>query len=256
MTTTAALLCVHLTSAALATVAHNSTLHGVDLYDAMYKVGYHSSGRGLNTSRGTHLMPKLVSLRDAGLRSVLDIGSSNGFMVNWLWSQGFVASGMDISNVAVDLARRLRGEPEGRCVRPCFAQGTTHSIPFANQSFDAIVSSDVLEHVEATDVARTVAEFTRVARRLLVLKVSDRYDSLDPRMRSQITSQIRASGDSSTAVPTNLHTAKHKDSWWKAQFAAAGWRLHSKIPYPPKKPWVCCMFVLARTNSRPTPSTV
>merc|ERR1719502_1446509 len=100
--------------------ASQPKLSGAALYDSLYAAGYHNKTTG---SRALDLLPTLQNMtRSVGLASVLDIGCSHGYAVNWLWGLGVRASGVDISSNAISLARRTRGEPEDKCVGPCFRQ--------------------------------------------------------------------------------------------------------------------------------------
>ena len=60
----------------------------------------------------------------------------------------------------------FKGNPKpGMCVGPCFQQAPASQLPFADQSFDAIMSTDVLEHVLEKDVPALIQEFARVTRK-------------------------------------------------------------------------------------------
>ena len=156
-----------------------------ELYDHLYSEGYH------NDTHITHSPPLLLTIRNAlpAVRSVLDVGCSHGWAVEWLWRKGYESAGVDVSSLAVALAAKTRGRPGsrsmpgrgGRCWNStaagarrrtvCFEVASATSLPFPSCSFDAIMSTDVLEHLEPSDVRTAVKEFARVARRYLVLKV-------------------------------------------------------------------------------------
>merc|ERR1719247_3627593 len=95
-----------------------------------------------------------------------------------LWDKNKVASGVDLASPAIELAKRHRNPKPGMCVGPCFQQAPASQLPFADQSFDAIMSTDVLEHVLEKDVPALIQEFARVARHELYLKIAteDEYD--------------------------------------------------------------------------------
>lgn len=96
---------------------------------------------------------------------VLDAGCGTGGLIqrlrdahpSWSWV------GLDYSPLACSLARERTGAE--------IAEGSITAMPFANGSFDAITTADVLCQVE--DAPRAVAEFHRVLRPggLLVLNV-------------------------------------------------------------------------------------
>lgn len=227
------------------------TLQGQELYDALYAQGYHSN---LNTTRAGEALKVFQGSLPAsfGVRSVLDVGCSHGYAVNMLWSLGFVASGVDISSKAVEMAKKWRGEPEAQCVAPCFARGTATSIPWPSKSFDAIISTDALEHVEKNDTDAAVAELSRVARKMLVLKISRSGDFVTPLQRKSLVSYLHEK-QQNESIPNNLHPSAYPPQWWIQKFESAhGWKVHHQLAIPHGRPWVCCTFVLIRANASTT----
>jgi len=103
----------------------------------------------------------LKSLKlQAGLK-VLDIGSGPGLLALDI-SQKMAGSG---SVVGVDMADNMIESAEKLCAdnkRVSFEQGDAMSLPFADNSFDAVVSTQVYEYVPDLDAA--LAEFARVLR--------------------------------------------------------------------------------------------
>lgn len=84
--------------------------------------------------------------------SVLDVGSGGGFIAASLTDAGFNVIGVDPSHRAMHEAKRH--------VLANFATAVGESLPFPDASMDAVVCSEVLEHVEnAEDV---IAEISRV----------------------------------------------------------------------------------------------
>ena len=243
-------------------------LAGAELYDALYATGYHANG---NTSRAHELIEYLTTTNVSivhGVTSVLDVGCSHGFAVEKLWSAGFVASGVDISSLAVAKAREVRGEPKDRCRTPCFAVGNASALPWERNAFDAIMSSDVLEHVEPVDVDSAVRELSRVAAKLLVLRISMRSDNVDGRQvklfnEAKHTQELRNNASVSSItplqgdLPQNLHPSVHGPSWWTGKFKAlGGWQLLRHFPVPRDahghpKFYACCSIALYRPAPPP-----
>jgi 2-polyprenyl-6-hydroxyphenyl methylase/3-demethylubiquinone-9 3-methyltransferase len=113
---------------------------------------------GLNTLleplRGSYVV---ATLRNAGANSgsrVLDIGSGGGFLAARLADAGYEVTGIDPSMAAV------RGAAAH--VHASFARAVGEKLPFADGSFDSVVCSEVLEHVE--DPGGVIAEASRVLR--------------------------------------------------------------------------------------------
>lgn len=160
---------------------YNSSVAKLDrskLYEALYRNGYHQD------LRLTHLPPLLnyldrhfSSRLKHGTVRVLDVGCSHGAGVRLLWNRGYCAVGTDLAQTAVDLATSNRiptHEVMSRCQlpRPIFLRGSAAELPWPTAAADAIVSSDVLEHVPEGLVPAVVREFTRVATEALVLMIA------------------------------------------------------------------------------------
>lgn len=170
--------------------------------------------------------------------SALEVGCGNGWFSSQLIALGYDTTGIDLSPVAVDLARQRY--PQGRFL----THDLTEPLPFADHSFDALWCSEVLEHLfsplqaiaEAQRVLKPggVALFTTPYHGLIknlgiALFAFDRhYDPKYPHIRfftkKTLTGLIRETGltvdEVSTCgsqlglrdliVPTNLLVACHK----------------------------------------------
>lgn len=92
----------------------------------------------------------------AGPAQILDAGCGTGGLIKHLRQArpDWRLTGLDFSARACELAR-LRTEAE-------IVQGSITALPFADESFDAVVSADVVCQVE--DGARALQEFARVLR--------------------------------------------------------------------------------------------
>lgn len=219
-----------------------------DLYEELYRAGYGSEGF---VGHMVPLVQEVERLGRANVGSVLDVGTSHGGAVKMLWERGYTASGVDISETAVAMAQRRHGHPSEKCVQLCWQAASAVRLPFSNKSVDAIVSSDVLEHLEPQDVPEAVAEFSRVARKYLILKISNRKESMRmdkvraPGHNGTFANVVRARGHE---LPENLHASIHGRDWWVDAFAAAGWRLLRPLPLPS---WACCGFVLHTPSATP-----
>ena len=101
---------------------------------------------------------------------VLDAGSGGGILINQLVARYKVkGAGLDLSALALKRAR----EAGSKAIT--YKRGVLEKMPFPAQSFDAVVSFDVLEHVEGKGQA--IAEIVRVLKpggRALIYAVSSR----------------------------------------------------------------------------------
>jgi len=108
-----------------------------------------------------HIDAELSRRLGATPAKVLDAGCGTGGLITrlaaahptWSWT------GVDVSDVALAYARERVGAL-GRKVE--IVPGSVTALPFPAASFDAIVSADVLYHVEADETA--LGEFARVLR--------------------------------------------------------------------------------------------
>ena len=88
----------------------------------------------------------------AGMR-VLDVATGPGYVARRAAERGAIATGVDIADEMVALARRSNGG-----VR--FLRGDAEQLPFAERAFDALVCSFGINHIRRPE--RAVGEFVRV----------------------------------------------------------------------------------------------
>jgi SAM-dependent methyltransferase len=88
---------------------------------------------------------------------ILDAGCGTGGFLRWALDNGSFASaaGIDIGSAAIELARERVPEADLRT-------GPLSALPFADQSFDLVVTNDVLQHVPEKDVAESLRQLGRV----------------------------------------------------------------------------------------------
>lgn len=88
---------------------------------------------------------------------ILDAGCGTGGFLRWALDNGSFASaaGIDIGSKAVELARERVPEADLRV-------GPLRSLPFADGSFDLVVTHDVLQHVPEDEVDESLRELRRV----------------------------------------------------------------------------------------------
>ena len=89
---------------------------------------------------------------------VLDLGCGTGELARALAAAGFGVTGCDISP---EMLRRAVGPP-GRCAGWVRLKPGWRTLPFASDSFDAVVAASVLEYV--ADPVGVLAECARVVR--------------------------------------------------------------------------------------------
>lgn len=90
----------------------------------------------------------------------------------WRWCfilhvipEGGIVTGVDYSEEAIDFAKE-----KTKGLKIDFKRGSVYELPFENDEFDAVVSSDVIEHLE--DVERYISEIKRVVKKNGVIVIS------------------------------------------------------------------------------------
>lgn len=146
------------------TLEHRSELTRDELCVAYNRI--HARG-GMNAVHGYY--DWLLSLLQPSQGRLLDVGCGTGAMLGAAAARGFGVAGVDISDVAIEQARRVAPQSE-------LLVGVAESLPFADGSFDVVSCVGSLEHV--ADPARAVAEMARVAKpgaQLLIIVPNSRY---------------------------------------------------------------------------------
>jgi SAM-dependent methyltransferase len=89
---------------------------------------------------------------------VLEVGCGTGRTSCYLAKQGYAVTALDLREDMLAKARR-RAEAEGAQVD--FVQGSVEALPFANDTFDAVLAESVTIF---TDAPKSLAEYARVLR--------------------------------------------------------------------------------------------
>jgi len=113
------------------------------------------------------LRKKLGSLKD---KKILDIGCGDGVLSYMLAKEKAIVSGVDTSDIAIAYAKE-----KTKKMQIDFRQASAYELPFDDSEFDAIVSSDVIEHLQ--DVNQYLKEIKRVTKKdgVIVLSTPIRF---------------------------------------------------------------------------------
>lgn len=98
--------------------------------------------------------------------SILDAGCGQGVMSILLAEKGRASTGVDLSEPNVRVARE-QADLRGLSSLAVFQTGDAEALPFADRSFDTVISSHVLEHLP--DFNRGFQELCRVARQRVII---------------------------------------------------------------------------------------
>ena len=204
---------------------------GRDPLDRMGLSGYERYDRDTsNANAAAYLVWRWFDVR-----RTLDVGCATGFVVEALRELGVDASGVDVSQFAVEQAAAgARGH---------LGYGDlTRRLPFADGRFDLVTVLETLEHLPPEVVPHALRELRRVARSYVLatipsfgpnpngpggwftVKVRDErvphYESLGPGYQGPVPFEDLyrdARGD-----PIEGHLTIASFSWWTERFAEAG----------------------------------
>jgi tellurite methyltransferase len=101
-------------------------------------------------------------LQARGARRVLDLGCGVGRHALLFAEHGFAVEAIDGAPAGLDFARR---EAAARGLRLSLRRADADTLPFAAESFDYVLSWNVVYHGTMGDVGRRLAEIWRVLRR-------------------------------------------------------------------------------------------
>ncbi|MBN2139315.1 MAG: class I SAM-dependent methyltransferase [Sedimentisphaerales bacterium] len=125
-----------------------------DLYDETWRKGL-EAGKEERGNLQTNLeFLKTIDVLKPGDK-ILEIGCGIGTIVSRLSAEGYSVAGIDISRRAIAYGLEKYGDIN-------LEVQAAETLPYENQSFDVVLSFDLLEHI--ADVDRHVAEVSRVLR--------------------------------------------------------------------------------------------
>jgi len=125
----------------------------------------------LYTELGSHLWSKNAHLEHANkiisyivpkTKTVLDAGCGDGVILCRLIELGYESTGCDISHVALLLAKSNILNKIG--CEPKLVSANFICLPFLDNSFDAIIFSEAIEHLKDNDTLLAMKELIRVAK--------------------------------------------------------------------------------------------
>ena len=156
------------------------------------------------------LVDQIIST--VGYGRVLDIGCGEGRLVRALVEKGVDAYGIDVSSVAIDRANQYC---PGR-----FKCTSVLDLPFNDKHFDAIISTDCLEHIHPDDVPAAIAELRRVCNQYAFFTIATTNDR-----------------------DGHWHLTVMPREWWEQKFFEAGFIRHpdyyriNSLQHISTRPW-------------------
>lgn len=102
--------------------------------------------------------------RPLNIETVLDVGCGEGFTLSRLSREkiGKTYEGIEVDDSAIELGKKLYPNLK-------FIKGDIYKLPFKSNSFDLVVCTEVLEHLE--NPRKAYKELIRVSRKYILLSV-------------------------------------------------------------------------------------
>lgn len=150
------LVCKHRTGLVL-NFKQNSLSMNTDEFRHAYELT-----AAVNVDRDTDLNSRCLEriYSDVVGKSVLEVGCGRGFLCEALSERGFDVTGIDM---------RVSDDVRSRLPKVTFMEANVEYQPFENGSFDTVICTHTLEHVQ--NFAAAVTELRRVAARRLIIVV-------------------------------------------------------------------------------------
>lgn len=143
-------------------------------------------------SYGINIVDNLIN--NYQFKTVLDAGCGSADVVRYFLSKGYDAKGIELSldvlkTHAPDLLKNKK-----------VSQGSLDKLPYNDNTFDVVFSSEVLEHIPEEDISSVVNEFYRVSKKYVFLTIS-----------------LRPSSNFN-----KYHITLKNRNWWENEFLKAG----------------------------------
>lgn len=103
---------------------------------------------------------RIAELIPYGVKTILDVGCGNGIITNLL-NEKYEVTGLDSSKEALEHVKAKK------------VLSSAAEIPFADNSYDLVLSSEMLEHLTDDELAKVRNEIVRVARKYVMITVPD-----------------------------------------------------------------------------------
>lgn len=126
------------------------------------------SGAGETTERERNRVATTVQKIPEYCRSILDVGAGNGFLSNELVARGKSVVAVDISEVALSKVNA-----------PTRKLSADNLVGIEDRSFDLVLCTEMLEHLDEATYRGALREFDRVARHAILITVPNQENMLE-----------------------------------------------------------------------------
>jgi len=124
-----------------------------------YSDRYWEAYGGMLLEREVERASIIASLVPEDSNSVLEVGCGDGLIINMVTGTGRETMGLDLSESGI------------KGVRGPATLGSVSELPFEDASWDAVIASEVIEHIPEEDYRRSLREIGRVSRSCIIVSV-------------------------------------------------------------------------------------
>jgi 2-polyprenyl-6-hydroxyphenyl methylase / 3-demethylubiquinone-9 3-methyltransferase len=122
--------------------------------------GVHQGLHDMNPIRGEFVIDLLKQYQKSNSHQIIEVGCGGGIFCEYIAKQGYNIVGVDLSLGAISVAQ------EHALINKLtisYEIASVYQLPFADESFDVVISSDFLEHIE--DLETAIYEMSRILKR-------------------------------------------------------------------------------------------
>lgn len=181
-----------------------------EVYDRLYREGYHSDADMTHAKWLCKYMIKRLEFD-----TILDVGCSKGWVVEYMSKKGKAAYGCDASQIAIESGTSLG--------RKNLSVGLATDLPYEDNFFDVSMSTDMMEHLKEEDVDKAINEFYRVTTKYLAFKIADDHTGHYYNAKKLRRSAFRKAGLDQEME--DLHLTVKPNQWWIDRIVRDGAKL-------------------------------
>ncbi len=122
--------------------------------------GCHKPLQEMNPIRGGFVIDVLKKFDVSSAKKIVEVGCGGGIFSEYIASHGYNVLGVDISEGAINVAKEHASITN---VKVDYQLATVYQLPFEDESFDVVMSSDFLEHLE--DLVKAISEMSRILKK-------------------------------------------------------------------------------------------
>ena len=125
---------------------------------------YEEEGKRIRTDETNKDVPVrfkhlILPLLPKKIKTIIDVGSGDGYAVNKLREKNFSAHGIELSKERIKFAIKKYGN--------YYRQGNIYSTVFPENEFDVVIASEVIEHLD--NPLKAIEELKRISKKYILL---------------------------------------------------------------------------------------